>query len=380
MREATGIVLAGVHRWDDSEFDELLPWPLMPVVDSPLICHVLAWLRAGGIGHAIICANSDSRQVRRVLTDEAELGIDVEHFEDWTPRGPAGCIRDAALQTDAERFVVSEGTILPECNLVEVLERHSQSDAAMTVVATRDPVGSNGAKVRLIPVGIYVLDRSVLEHVPKTGYQDVKEVLLPQLHERGVRVRAHTLATLCPRITDAGSYVAMNARALERLGQTSLVPPGYRRIGRAIVHESVRVPSLDGLVGTVLIGPGTTIAAGATLVGATTIGRDCVIESHAVVCNSVLWDGCRVGRGAAVNHCVLADAVEVEAEAILLHAVSAGGPSHHRFRSTSHLESLLFPTYAEDGHERMPVKDEAQAAARPGPRSVAKTSAEVVSP
>ena len=101
MREATGIVLAGVHRWDDSEFDELLPWPLMPVVDSPLICHVLAWLRAGGIGHAIICANSDSRQVRRVLTDEAELGIDVEHFEDWTPRGTAGCIRDAALQTDA---------------------------------------------------------------------------------------------------------------------------------------------------------------------------------------------------------------------------------------------------------------------------------------
>jgi NDP-sugar pyrophosphorylase family protein len=375
VREATGIVLAGVHRWDDSEFDQLLPWPLMPVIDSPLICHSLAWLRAGGIRQATICANSDSRQVRRVLTDGVELGIDIEHFEDWTPRGPAGCIRDAGLQTDAERFVVVEGTILPEYDLLEVLRQHARSGSAMTVVASREPEGSNGIVERLVPAGIYVVDRSVLEHIPETGYQDIKEVLLPRLYEQKVSIRTHTLAQPCCRITNPGSYVEMNARALERLGQSNLVPPGYGRFGQAIVHESARVASPDTLFGTILIGPRTTIAAGTTLVGPTVIGANCTVESAAAVCNSVLWDGCCVGRGAAVNHCLLGDTVTVKAEAVLVHAVFAGPASHHRFRPTAKLESLLFPLPGEEGYEYALLEGSLQLAALLKPHLPAGSSA-----
>jgi len=348
-------VLAGVHSWDDSSLDELLPRPLMPVAYTPLICHVLGWLRNASIARATICANSASLPMRQTLADGAALGIDLDYYEDWAPRGPAGCIRDAASEVPAERVVATDGTILPECDLGAVLEGHGRSGAAMTIVATRDPDTSNGARERLIPAGIYVLDHAVLKHVPQTGYQDIKEVLLPRLHKQGVRVRTHVLPAPCPRITDAESYLMLNARALERLLHESRALSGYRRMGQAMVHESVRIPSPDALVGTLLIGPGTTIAPDATLVGPATIGAECVIESGAVVCGSVLWDGCRVGRGAAVNHCVLADGGYVEAEAILFHAVSAAEPSRrHRLGFTSRLESWLFPPLPDADRRRPP--------------------------
>ncbi len=382
MREKgiCGIMLAGVHRWDNSGFDELLPRALMPVGHLPLIGHILGWLRDAGIADVTICANSDSRQLRQTLTERASPGIELDYYEDWTPRGPAGCIRDAASQAAAERFVVVEGTILPECDLRAVLEEHARSNAAMTIVAARDPDNMNGSETRLVPVGIYVLDRSVLEHIPETGYQDVKEVLLPRLHEQGMHVRTHTLPMPCPRVTDATSYLAVNAWVLERLMRDSRTLPGYRRIGRSIVHESARVSSPDGLVGTVLIGPGTTIAPGATLVGPTTIGAQCVIERGAVVCNSVLWDGCWIERGAAVNNCVLGDAVHVEAETILLHTTLAAEPDRHRqLPSASCLESSMFPALPDDASTRPPKEDEVQPTAVPAVRSSDAAPAQAVS-
>ena len=95
--DASGIVLAGVHRWGESEFERLLPRPLLPVAESPLICYALRWLRDGGVRAATICANSESRFVRHCLKDGSEYGLDIRYFEDLTPRGPAGCVRDAGL-------------------------------------------------------------------------------------------------------------------------------------------------------------------------------------------------------------------------------------------------------------------------------------------
>jgi NDP-sugar pyrophosphorylase family protein len=104
------------------------------------------------------------------------------------PRGPAGSARDAAVQTDADNFIVAEGTIFPRFDLTTVLRTHAGSKAAATVVvaeATGAP-SHNGEE----PLGVYVLSREALEQVPPSGYQDIKEALLPSLHRLGVRIVA----------------------------------------------------------------------------------------------------------------------------------------------------------------------------------------------
>jgi NDP-sugar pyrophosphorylase family protein len=388
--DVCGIVLAGVHSWDDSAFDELLPRPLMPVVHTPLICHILAWLRSAGITHATVCANSASRPMRCMLTDGTALGLELGYYEDWTPRGPAGCIRDASSQAGAPQVVVVDGTILPQCDLHAMLKAHARSGAAMTIVMAHDPDSAKGGLERFVPVGIYMLDRTVLQHIPETGYQDIKEVLLPRLHAGGIGVRTHLLPTACPRLTDAASYLALNARALERL-MHSEPPPGYRRIGQNIVHESVHPAPLDcpsdaaltdagAAHGPALVGPDTTLATSATLIGPVVIGAGCVIEPGAVVCRSILWDNCRVGRGAAISDCVLGEAVQVQAEKIVSHAVlTAEPPECSAVRRGPCANSFLFPLPLEGGRQHLSSEELDERAAERSPRSSGSVSGRVAS-
>src|SRR5512136_164453 len=90
-----GVVLAGVHQWEQNVFEQVLPRTLLPVANSPLISYPLRWLRRGGIDRMTICANSSSHLIQGYLSDEEVLGITPDYYEDIAPRGPAGCLRDA---------------------------------------------------------------------------------------------------------------------------------------------------------------------------------------------------------------------------------------------------------------------------------------------
>lgn len=362
MKDTAGIVLAGVHKWDQWGFDALLPRTLMPVAHAPLICHTLGWLRGANIRSATVCGNNVLSQMRRTLADGAALGIDLTYYEDWMPRGPAGCVRDAAAYMDADRLVVVDGTIVPiECDLHMMLERHARSGAAMTVMAARDPDSSNGTQEQLVPVGIYVFDRSVVEHISESGYQDVKEVLLPRLHDQGVPTRVHVLPAPCPRVTDVTSYLAVNAWALVRLSRDGRTPPGYRRVGQSVVHDSAHVPSPRSLAGPVLIGPATTIAPRATVIGPTAIGTECIIEREALVSRSVLWDQCQVSRGAIVERCLLSDSTRVGDGDSLFHVARATEQNSRRPPLAAPLSES--PSVAAREHRRTSPKEMVDAAA-----------------
>jgi NDP-sugar pyrophosphorylase family protein len=58
-----------------------------------------------------------------------------------------------------------------------------------------------------------------------------------------------------------------------------------------------------------------------TIVGPTSIGSGCVIDSHAVITRSVIWSDCRIGRAAFVDRCILADGAKVEPELVVRETV-----------------------------------------------------------
>lgn len=304
MEHTIGIVLAGVHDWDESGLDRLGPRPLLPVLREPLICGALHWLRQAGLRRVVICANSGSRAVRRALGDGRALGLDVEYYEDWTPRGPAGCVRDAALAVGAERVLVAEGTVWPDGDPNPLVAAHVESGVALTVVATEDGAATLDRAAVLAPVGSYVVERTVLEHVPATGYQDFKEVLLPRLHERGVATTVYRVARPGPRPTDLDRYRALNAWGLSRRLRAAPVP-GYRRVGMCEIHETAEVAASARLLGPVLIGPRTRVGADALVVGPAVLGDGGTVEAGAVICESVLWNEWRVEARALVEACVV---------------------------------------------------------------------------
>ena len=314
----TGIILAGVHSWGDGVLENVACRPLLPVATRPLIRHVVDWLAQGGIREAYVCANSHTRILRGSLGHGDGTDISLKYYEDHMPRGPAGCARDAGLISSGQVFVVVEGTIVPRIAMADLLDAHARSKADLTVAVADAGSRQGGADATLSPAGIYVLNRSLLEHVSPTGYQDIKEALIPRLRDLGKRVAAYVVsADLVPRVSGAASYLAVNHWAVQRVPEQAAIQYGHERRDDAWVHTSADVHPAARLVGNVLIGPDCVIETGALIVGPTTVGAGTRVCSQAVISRSAVWERCTVESGAVVDQCILTDGSTVESDVVV---------------------------------------------------------------
>jgi NDP-sugar pyrophosphorylase family protein len=327
MSRVRGVVLAGTYHWSRSAFEELLPRPLVPVAQAPLVSYALRWLRDGGIARATLCANSASRAVRSYLGGGSRLTMSLDYHEDWTPRGAAGCVRDAAARSDADTLVVADGTAIPAVNIGLLLDDHRSAGAAVTIVVHHDRQARAGERP-LNPGGIYVFDRRVLDYIPETGFQDVKETLIPKLYKAGERIVTHAGLGLCPRVLNAETYLALNHWMIEQVGDNPAPLEhwgAYVEHGEVLAHPTAWVAPGARLIGPVLLGPSVRVAAGATIVGPTSLGPDCHVGEDALVSRSVAWTRCRIEAGAVVDGCVLTDDAMVPARTQLYHALKVRG-------------------------------------------------------
>ncbi len=312
-RETRGVILAGAHAWDGQVLDDLLPRCLLPVALTPLVIYGLRWFKQAGLGTVTICANGASRCARRYLGDGAPLGLQLDYYEDQVPRGPAGCIHDACVDIAAQTFIVTEGAVIPPFVAGELLEHHHRSGAALTVVLRQRSGGPDDGHAALEPAGVYCLDRRVLDYIPPTSYQDIKEILLPKLRREGELVVPFVIDQPVARVVSLDSYLAVNEYMIAAICHARGAIPGYRRVGESLVHESAHVCPAVRLVGPNLIGPRVFVADAAAVVGPTAIGADCTIEADATISRSVLWDRCRVGRGAGAHRVIMPTAAVLEA-------------------------------------------------------------------
>jgi len=240
------------------------------------------------------------------------------------PRGAAGSAADAAAASDADTFVVAEGTLIPNVDLHELLARHLASNACLTVVV-HSAAENNGHGTRRAPSGIYVFSRRAFERVPSRGFCDIKEELIPRLYAAGERVIAFDAPEETPRVLDSSTYMAVNEWIVDHLARSDEERDGYVLTGDALIHRDAFVAEDASIVGPVLIGPGARILSRAVVIGPTSIGREATIESGAMVSRSAIWRRSIVGEGATADRCVVADDGIVEAGAHMLQRVVTPG-------------------------------------------------------
>jgi NDP-sugar pyrophosphorylase family protein len=318
LESVAGIILAGTYQWTGSSFDALCPRPLLPVVQAPLIEHVLGWLRGAGVPEAIICANGSTSALRRYL-GPMQSPLAVDFHEDGSPRGAAGCVKDAAAASAANIFLVTDGASIPTVDVSRLLAHHDATKAALTIVV-HERARSLGQS-HLEPTGTYVFNREVLDAVPATSFQDIKENLIPKMYREGQRIETFTIGEASPRVLNATSYLTLNRWMIQRMAS---VDGGCEYAA----HPSAVIDETAVIVGPVVIGAGVRVHASATIVGPTCLGAGTVVERAAVVTRSVTWEDCIVGSGAVVDQCLLADNVVVESDTSVSSAVRVYAPEH----------------------------------------------------
>lgn len=319
-----GIILAGSYLWGESPLEWIGPRPLLPVAGRPLVWYGLDWLRRSGIEHVTVCANSHTSALRSCLGNDGATGVFVDYYEDVMPRGPAGCVHDAARGRSEDVLVVMEGALLPRADLREILRAHVESRSVLTIVAVEQGSLPSGV-AQLKPAGIYVVSRSALDLVPERGYQDIKEMWVPRLHEHGRRVTPFVIdAEAAIGVTGLGSYLRAAVSTLENVSERESRGDDYRRVGRAWVHRSARVSESARLSDLVLVGPRAWIEPKVVILGRTIVGPESRIGTAAILNDVVSWPGCEVGKGAILNRCILLSGSSIEPGLVVRDTVCCG--------------------------------------------------------
>ncbi len=288
------VVLAGTVG-HEAHWAQGLPRPLLPLPGTTIIRALMTRLYRAFDHAYTLCANGHTSLIRNHLADDQESQHNLSFFEDAIPRGPAGCLKSCEPFLRRENVFVANGSVWLEDDPSWMLEQHRAQGNALTVFCKQEPsLEGNRSAAVLAPTGLYCCRRTVLEHIHKIGYQDIKEQLVPALQRAGQRVGAVTLTKPAYEVSDWAAYMRVVSRCLLAGGPEMR---GYRKLAPAVwCGKDVKIAPKARIVGPVLLDHGCRVDSGALVVGPTMLGNDCHVESDSCVIRVVAPDRIRFRR------------------------------------------------------------------------------------
>lgn len=104
-------------------------------------------------------------------------------------------------------------------------------------------------------------------------------------------------------------YMMVNNDLL--LGNIATDFPGSKHDTYVWVEEGCNINPKAKIDGPVVIGRNCVIEAKAHIKGPTVIGPDCCIGADSLVERSIVWHNVKIGKGAKIQQCIIADAVSI---------------------------------------------------------------------
>ncbi len=199
-------VLAGGLGTRLRPYTTVLPKPLVPVGDRPILELIFAWLAEHGFDRADVCIGHLGELIQTYFSQAQTIpaGLDVRWQWESEPLGTAGALR--FVPDLDETLLVLNGDILTDLDPAEMLAFHRAQDAALTIATQQTQVetelgviehdGGTVSGYREKPVleysasmGIYIYEPRALAALPEGACQFPDLVL--RLLEQGERIAAY---------------------------------------------------------------------------------------------------------------------------------------------------------------------------------------------
>jgi NDP-sugar pyrophosphorylase family protein len=129
------VVLAGGAGTRLRPYTAVLPKPLMPVGDRPVLDIVLRQLRAAGTEHVTIATGYLAEIIEAVVGNGDNYDLRIDYFREREPLGTVGAL--ATIDgLGEEPFLVMNGDILTDMSYRALMSDHRESGAAATIATT----------------------------------------------------------------------------------------------------------------------------------------------------------------------------------------------------------------------------------------------------
>jgi NDP-sugar pyrophosphorylase family protein len=132
------VVLAGGLGMRLRPYTTVLPKPLMPVGDRPILDIIVRQLRHHGFERLTIVTGHLAELIEAFFGDGERFGIAIDYFREDEPLGTVGAL--SLLDGLDDDFLVMNGDVLTDLAYGEFLDGHRASGAAASVAAHRREV------------------------------------------------------------------------------------------------------------------------------------------------------------------------------------------------------------------------------------------------
>jgi NDP-sugar pyrophosphorylase family protein len=132
------VILAGGEGTRLRPYTTVLPKPLMPIGDRPVLDIVVRQLKAHGFERITIATGYLAELIEAFFRDGEQYEIPIDYYREAEPLGTVGALAliDGLADDD---ILVMNGDVLTDIDYGALLEQHKSSDAAATIATkTRD--------------------------------------------------------------------------------------------------------------------------------------------------------------------------------------------------------------------------------------------------
>ncbi len=298
------IVLAGSRDFGRCPLASRLPMALWPVAGRPAIEQLLRQVATWKLKDVTICSNGDASLLRESI--DVPNSMNAKFLDEQLPIGTAGCIRNAVngqIEKDELLIVLTASMVSPPA-LDVLIKAHHSNDSDLTVLL--NPPTAPGQPL-VESADIYVCEPTILQYIPKEGYFDIKESLIPAILREGKNIHAVTLDRNVGNFRNHAGYLAAIAEYLQSADKQSFDLPAFRENGLQTLWTAsdCSIDSSAKIYGPVVIMDRAAISRDCVIFGPTIIGRDAHIGQGSLIDKSVLWNGSQLGRQCQVKSCVL---------------------------------------------------------------------------
>ena len=200
MTDKRAIILCGGKGTRLKPYTVVLPKPLMPIGDYPIIEVIIRQLKTFGFKRITLAVNHQADIFKAFFGDGKKWGLDIDYILEKNSLGTMGPL---SLINDLEEdFLVMNGDILSDIDFGECYEIHRKTKSIFSISSYKrrqlidfgvlEKSDSNILKSFKekpefefeVSMGIYMVNREVKKYIPKNTFYGFDNLMLQLLQEK----------------------------------------------------------------------------------------------------------------------------------------------------------------------------------------------------
>jgi len=197
MNNKRAVILAGGTGTRLRPYTIVLPKPLMPIGDYPILEVVIRQLVSHGFDHITLAVNHQAELIKAFFGDGSKWNVLIDYSLEDKPLGTMGPLR--LINDLPANFLVMNGDVLTDLNFRKFHDEHVSSNNLFTISSYKCEqkidygvlefndrnelkyFHEKPTSIYQVSMGVYMINQTILSYFPNSGPYGFDNLMLDQL-------------------------------------------------------------------------------------------------------------------------------------------------------------------------------------------------------